>query len=63
MAPAAGKNVSMLMPPPFSQQHNQYLRNYAETGKARILGRQHELLAVRKDRSVFPMNLLVSKVS
>jgi PAS domain-containing protein len=23
-----GKNVSMLMPPPFSQNHNNFLRNY-----------------------------------
>jgi hypothetical protein len=28
-----GKNVSILMPNPFSQRHNSYLRNYITTGK------------------------------
>lgn len=32
-----GKNVSLLMPQPFSGQHNGYLRNYQTTGKAKIL--------------------------
>jgi hypothetical protein len=27
-----GKNVSMLMPNPFSQRHNSYLRNFKTTG-------------------------------
>ena len=55
--------MSLLMPPPYSQQHNQYLRNYAETGKAKISGRKLDLFAIRKDRSVFPINILVSKVT
>lgn len=32
-----GKNVSMLMPPPFSTRHNSFLRNYITTGKAKII--------------------------
>eukprot|EP00983_Pelagomonas_calceolata_P005804 191387-Pelagomonas_calceolata.AAC.4 len=28
-----GKNVSMMMPQPFSQRHNGYLRNYVSTGE------------------------------
>jgi PAS domain-containing protein len=32
-----GKNVSMLMPQPFSGRHPQYLRNYVTTGKRKIL--------------------------
>lgn len=27
-----GKNISILMPQPFSQRHNGYLRNYITTG-------------------------------
>lgn len=32
-----GKNISMLMPAPFSQRHNTYLRNYLTTGAPRLL--------------------------
>jgi PAS domain S-box-containing protein len=28
-----GKNVSMLMPAPFSQRHNSFLKNYQMTGQ------------------------------
>lgn len=34
-----GKNVSMLMPAPFSQRHNTYLRNYITTGEQVSLSR------------------------
>ena len=27
-----GKNVNVLIPPPFSRQHNNYIRNYVATG-------------------------------
>jgi hypothetical protein len=33
-----GKNVSILMPNPFSQRHNSYLRNYVTTGKPLLCG-------------------------
>mmetsp|Transcript_40560 Transcript_40560/g.129319 ORF Transcript_40560/g.129319 Transcript_40560/m.129319 type:complete len:1181 (+) Transcript_40560:325-3867(+) len=59
----AGKNVSCLMPSPFSQNHNTYLRAYATTGKAKILDRiQYSLVALHKNRYVFPIDLVVTKV-
>lgn len=30
-----GKNVSIIMPAPFSQRHNSYIQNYVTTGGAR----------------------------
>lgn len=38
-----GKNVSILMPPPFSTRHNSFLRNYVTTGKAKILDTTREV--------------------
>jgi PAS domain S-box-containing protein len=38
-----GKNVSLLMPQPFSGRHNGYLRNYQTTGKAKILDTLREV--------------------
>ncbi|MCA9135334.1 MAG: PAS domain S-box protein [Planctomycetales bacterium] len=55
-----GQNVKMLMPPPFQEQHDGYLSNYAETGRAKIIGIGREVMGKRKDDSVFPMHLAVS---
>ncbi len=38
-----GKNVAMLMPQPFSGRHNSYLRNYMNTGKAKILDTKRQV--------------------
>jgi PAS domain S-box-containing protein len=40
-----GKNVSLLMPQPFSNRHNGFLRNYITTGKAKILNTVREVCA------------------
>ncbi|KAF5832427.1 hypothetical protein DUNSADRAFT_11673 [Dunaliella salina] len=58
-----GKNVSMLMPQPFSSRHNGYLRTHINSGKKRILDIVRPVVGLHKNRTVFPMNLGVTKVS
>src|SRR3546814_3971336 len=56
-----GRNVSMLMPPPNRERHDDYIRRYLETGEKRIIGIGREVVAQRKDGSSFPIRLAVGE--
>ena len=56
-----GKNISMLMPQPYQSEHDGYIKTYQETGEAKIIGLKREVWGLRKDRSVFPMELAVNE--
>lgn len=57
-----GSNISMLMPQPHRDEHDRYLSNYLETGKAKIIGIGREEHGLRKDGTLFPMKLSVSRI-
>lgn len=57
-----GQNVSILMPPTHAAKHDSYIRNYNETGNAKIIGIGRELQAIKKNGEVFPMELFISKM-
>jgi two-component system sensor kinase FixL len=57
-----GQNVSMLMPPPDKQQHDEYLNRYQRTGQAHIIGVGREVVGLKKDGSIFPFRLGISEV-
>ncbi|MDX9999144.1 MAG: PAS domain S-box protein [Phenylobacterium sp.] len=59
---AVGRNVSMLMPSPYREEHDSYMQRYLTTGERRIIGIGRVVVGERRDGSTFPMELAVGEM-
>jgi len=57
-----GRNVSLLMPSPYRDEHNDYITLYLETGESSVFCRRREVVGRRKNGTTFPMDLTVSEI-
>ncbi|HMN41267.1 MAG TPA: PAS domain S-box protein [Phycisphaerales bacterium] len=57
-----GRNVNILMPEPHHSAHDEYLAQYHQTGRTEHLNRVRSFECVRKDGTLFPAEVSVSRV-
>jgi two-component system sensor kinase FixL len=58
-----GRNVSMLMPSPYHEEHDGYLTRFLATREPRIIGKGREVAGRRRDGTVFPLHLSVGEMT
>lgn len=56
-----GRNVNIIMPDDYGRDHDSFLKQYLETGEARIIGIGREVRARNKSGKEFPVELSVGE--
>lgn len=56
-----GQNIQMLMPEKYREQHRKGMKRYLKTRESRAIGERLVLEGLRKDESVFPLELQITE--
>jgi len=57
---AIGQNISMIVPPPDSDKHDDYIKRFITTEDTHIIGTAREVTAQHKNGSTFPVELFIT---
>lgn len=57
-----GENISLLVPHPDKEKHDEYIARYQRTGEPHIIGKGRDVKGLRKDGTMFPFRLGVNEV-
>lgn len=57
-----GQNIKIIVNKDHQSKHDSYLKNYLKTGKTTVINSIREIDAVKKDGSLFPIELSVSAI-
>lgn len=57
-----GQNVHILMPSPDRERHDLYINRYLKTGEAKIIGKGRIVSGIKKDGTIFPLELSVGEM-
>ena len=58
-----GESLQMLIPEKYRQAHSAGWERYQQTGVSRVLGKRLELEGVRKDGSIFPLEIQITETN
>jgi two-component system sensor kinase FixL len=61
-AEVIGEKVNLLMPVPYTREHDQFIARYERTGERRAIGKIREVTARRKNGEIFPIELSVTEI-
>lgn len=56
-----GQSIDLVIPEVPHHRHAEYIANYLKSGQTKVIGTSRELIAQRKDKSTFPVNLSVNE--
>jgi two-component system sensor histidine kinase/response regulator len=56
-----GKNVKILVPPPYYFDHDDYIKDFLTTFKSELIGSGRQVFGQRKDGSQFPLYLAIRR--
>lgn len=57
---ALGQDLKIIIPPPYTEEHKEYVRRFVATREAHFIGKHVRLNAQRRDGTEFPMSISFS---